>query len=118
MAGEFTLAGRLGYSSGVSWQRANIQAAATYLRERITAGAIDAKTTAIYEGLLEVLDPRRRDARLQRERLSAPQRATRVRRTSGDRRRGERRQVNLGSPMGAERRGRRDRRTGSDRRSD
>jgi hypothetical protein len=33
----------------------------------MTQGAIDAKTKAIYEGLLEVLDPTRRTARIQRE---------------------------------------------------
>ena len=46
-----------------SWERANIQAAASYLRERMTQGALDAKTKAVYEGLLEVLDPTRRTAR-------------------------------------------------------
>jgi hypothetical protein len=70
-----------------------------------------------------VLDPGRREARLQREIVAATQRAVpltaaRERRAATDRRRTERRQVNLGSPMGAERRGRRDRRTGGNRRSD
>jgi hypothetical protein len=104
----------------MSWQRANIQAAATYLRERISAGATDPRTRAIYEGLLEVLDPTRRAARIQREAAGAAKAAVSVQperdRRGGDRRRGEdRRKVNLGSPTGVERR-KGDRRSGDDRR--
>ncbi len=39
------------------WQRSNIQAAAAYLRERMAQGATDSRTKAIYEGLLDVLEP-------------------------------------------------------------
>ena len=39
-----------------------------YMRERMAAGATDVRTKAVYEGLLDVLDPTRRTARLQRER--------------------------------------------------
>ena len=106
----------------MNWQRANIQAAATYLRERISAGAADAKTKAVYEGLLDVLDPSRRATRLQREMATAAQAAATVkpareRRASDRRARVERRKVNLGSPTGVERRSGRDRRAGRDRRS-
>jgi hypothetical protein len=106
-----------------NWQRANIQAAASYLRERIAAGVTDPRTKAVYEGLLEVLDPARRVTRMQREAASAAQAAVTVkpareRRATSDRRsrQPDRRQVNLGSPTGVERRSGRDRRAGRDRR--
>jgi hypothetical protein len=101
-----------------NWQRANIQLAATYLREVIAKGA-DPRAKAAYEGLLDVLDPSRRTARLQRERAAAaaavPVQAARERRARHDRRTSERRAVNLGSPTGVERR-QSERRTGRDRR--
>lgn len=107
----------------MNWQRANIQAAATYLRERVSAGATDARTKAVYEGLLDVLDPSRRATRQQRELAWSAQAAVTVkpardrralpeRRTSRDRR-----AINLGGPAGVERRSGRDRRTGRDRRA-
>ena len=105
-----------------SWEKANIQAAASYLRERMTQGVIDAKTKAVYQGLLDVLDPTRRAARIQREMSTAARsavtvQANRQRRAAAERRRQEdRRKENLGNPAGAERR-RVDRRTGRDRRS-
>jgi hypothetical protein len=105
-----------------SWERANIQAAASYLRERMTQGAIDAKTKVVYEGLLEVLDPTRRATRVQRELSAAAKsavtvQANRQRRAAAERRRQQdRRKENLGSPTGAERRTV-DRRTGRDRRN-
>jgi hypothetical protein len=105
------------------WQRTNIQAAAMYLRERIAAGATDAVTKAIYEGLLDVLDPARRAIRLQREAARSVQaavtvQANRERRLRGDRRRHrDRRLADLGPPSGVERRIGRDRRTGRDRRN-
>ena len=106
-----------------NWQRANIQAAASYLRERISGGATDPKTKAVYEGLLEVLDPTRRATRLQREAASAAKAAATVkpardRRSSISERRRltERRRVNVGSPTGVERRSGADRRSGRDRR--
>ena len=101
-----------------NWQRANIQLAATYLREVIAKGA-DPRAKAAYEGLLDVLDPARWTARLQRERAAAtaavPVQAARERRATHDRRVSERRSVNLGSPTGVERR-RSERRSGRDRR--
>jgi len=101
-----------------NWQRASIQLAATYLREVIAKGA-DPRAKAAYEGLLDVLDPSRRTARLQRERAAAtaavPVQAARERRTTHDRRVSDRRTANVGSPTGVERR-EGDRRTGRDRR--
>ncbi|HZR23869.1 MAG TPA: hypothetical protein VFA59_09800 [Vicinamibacterales bacterium] len=106
----------------MNWQRANIQAAATYLRERIASGSTDPKTKAVYEGLLDVLDPTRRATRMQREMASAAQaaatvKAARERRSSDRRARVDRRKQNLGSPTGVERRSGQERRTGRDRRS-
>jgi hypothetical protein len=107
----------------MNWQRANIQAAASYLRERISAGATDAKTKAVYEGLLDVLEPARRATRLQREAAQSSQAAAvvkpaRERRTRTERRtESDRRKVNLGSPTDVERRKGADRRSGRDRRS-
>ena len=104
------------------WQRATIQAAASYMRERISAGADDPKTRAIYEGLLELLDPPRRATRLQREMAAAAKAAVVVkaaaerRAAAARRRRADRRKLDLGSPTGAERRVGIDRRAGRDRR--
>lgn len=109
-------------AAGMNWQRMHIQAAAAYLRERIAAGATDAKTKAVYEGLLDVLDPNRRTLRLQRESAEAAKASVvvpvdRDRRRQLDRRtRTDRRLVNLGPPRGIERRNGGDRRAGRDRR--
>jgi hypothetical protein len=105
-----------------TWERANVQAAASYLRERMGQGAADPRTKAVYEGLLEVLDPTRRATRVQRElaaatRAAATVQANRERRERDERRRlADRRKESLGSPTGAERR-RAERRAGRDRRS-
>jgi len=107
----------------MTWQQANIQAAAAYLRERIAGGATDPKTIAVYEGLIEVLDPPRRATRLQRESAVAAKAAVAVqaerdRRARKDRRTAhERRLASLGPPQGGERRAERQRRSGSDRRN-
>jgi len=105
----------------MSWQNANVQAAASYLRERIAEGDSSPRTQAIYEGLLEVLDPTHRATRMQREMAAATKvaaaavKAERERRTA-ERRRLNRRRMNLGNPTGAERR-RGERRTGERRHS-
>ena len=108
----------------MSWQQTNLQAAATYLRERIAADAGDARTKAIYEGLLEVIDPTRRAARLQREMAGAAKsaaaaaiKAERDRRAADRRGQPDRRHINFGSPTGVERRVKSDRRSGGDRRN-
>ena len=101
----------------MSWQRDNVQAAANYIRERIGAGDNTPKTRTIHEGLLEVMDPNRRTARLQREAHVAAKAAVtiKVERRGTERRRVDRRKINLGSPTGLERRSN-DRRAGRDRR--
>jgi hypothetical protein len=96
----------------MSWQRANVQAAANYVRECIGAGASDVRSKAVYEGLRDVLDPARRTARLQRESAAAAKsavtiQAARERRNQATR---DRRKSNLGPPSGAERRAGRERR--------
>lgn len=103
-----------------NWQRANIQFAASYLREVLARGA-DPRAKAAYEALLDVLDPARRTARLQRERAavaaSVPVAASRERRARAERRVADRRKVDLGSPTGVERR-QGERRTGRVRRDE
>jgi hypothetical protein len=105
----------------VSWQRTNVQAAAAYVREKIAAGDTSARAKSVLDGLLEVLDPSRRTARVQREaaeaaKASAVVQATRERRGSLDRRQRERRKSSQPPPDGIERRTGRDRRSGLDRR--
>ncbi|MBZ5557665.1 MAG: hypothetical protein LAO77_10370 [Acidobacteriia bacterium] len=106
----------------MSWQSENIKSAASYMRERIAAGDNGPRTKAIYEGLLDVLDPTRRATRVQREMAAASKtaaaaatKAERERRAAERRRNADRRKVNLGSPTGVERR-KGERRTGRDRR--
>jgi hypothetical protein len=95
----------------MGWQTVQIQAAASFLRERIAAGDTSPRTKAIYEGLLDVLDPPRRATRVQRENSAAAKsaaaaaiKAERDRRIADRRHQVERRKVNLGSPTGVERR--------------
>lgn len=100
------------------WQRANVLAAAQYLRDVVTRTPADTKAQAVYQGLLEVLEPARRTIRQQRE-LSEAARSSvtmREKRAGIERRRTERRRVNLGPPAGVERR-KTERRSGRDRRS-
>lgn len=95
------------------WQRVSILAAANYLREVNAAGAGDARTTALHQGLLEVLDPARRIGRLQREMALAAKTAaaSQERRRRVDRRGpADRRQADRGRAAG-------DRRAGGERRS-
>ena len=94
---------------GMSWQSTNVQAAAGYMRERIAAGDSSARTKAIYDGLLEVLDPTRRATRVQREMAAATKIAAAAVKAERDRRAAERRgqdrrRMNLGNPTGVERR--------------
>src|SRR5262245_36939049 len=98
------------------WQRANVLAAAQYLRDIVAQRPDEVKGNAVYEGLLEVLEPTRRTVRQQRELSEAARLSvmSREKRTGVDRRRSDRRRVNLGSPAGARRKG--DRRAGRERR--
>lgn len=106
----------------MNWQRTNVQAAAAYLRDRMAAGASDVRTKAVYEGLLDVLQPTRRAARQQREavlatRASVSIAAARERRTKSDRRAHlDRRRAHAGNPSGVERRSGGERRSGRERR--
>jgi hypothetical protein len=100
------------------WQRANVLAAAQYLRDLVSRSPDDVKAHAVYQGLLEVLEPSRRAIRQQRE-LSEAARASvalREKRAGRERRATDRRRVNLGPPTGVERR-KNDRRVGRDRRT-
>ena len=109
----------------MSWQRANIQAAANYLREKMAASGSDVRVKAVYEGLLDVLEPTRRATRQQREMALSAKAAVAVKaerdRRERDRRTGRDRRIAaaLGKsdvpPAGVERR-RGERRTGADRR--
>src|SRR5258705_10526849 len=113
----------MSYSGSMTWQQANIQAAPRSLRGLIGVGGTGARTKAVYEGLLEVLDPPRRASRVQRESAQAAKaavavKAERDRRAAAERRSlRDRRLANLGPPEGIERRRASDRRAGSDRRN-
>jgi hypothetical protein len=100
------------------WQRANVLAAAQYLRDVVTRAPGDMKAQSVYTGLLEVLEPARRTIRQQRE-LSEAARSSvtlREKRAGQERRRTDRRRVNLGPPAEVERR-KNERRTGRERRT-
>jgi hypothetical protein len=89
------------------------------MREAISKNPSDVRAKAIYEGLLDMLEPTRRAVRVQREMAAAAKAAAVVRRTRAARERRaacDRRAVNLGNPTGVERR-KADRRTGRDRRT-
>lgn len=105
----------------MDWQRSSIEAAASYLRELIEAGANDYRTQSVYEGLLDVLEPTRHATRIQRAAsadASALIMQARERRARIDRRgHSDRRLVNFGPAAGGERRMLQDRRNGTDRRN-
>jgi hypothetical protein len=73
-------------SSHQVWQRANIAAATAYLREVLAKDPDNARVKAIYEGLLDVVEPTRRIERQQRA-SGAPDGLER--RSGGDRRSGK-----------------------------
>lgn len=104
------------------WQRQAVLAAATFLRERFQGADGDGRARAVHDALLEVVEPKRRAIRLQREMSKAADRAaltlnTERRARPRDRRTGwERRVVDIGSPTGVERR-RGERRAGEERRT-
>src|SRR3954466_4304643 len=87
------------------WQRANVLAAAQYLRDIVSRSPGDVKAQSVYQGLLEVLEPARRAIR-QRRKLSEAARSSvtmREKRNGAERRRTDRRRVSLGAPPGGER---------------
>jgi hypothetical protein len=85
------------------WQRANVLAAAQYLADVVSRSPADVKAQAVYEGLLEVLEPARRAVRQQRELSQSVLSAATVReKCAGRERRGsDRRRVNLGPQLRA-----------------
>jgi hypothetical protein len=98
------------------WQRTNITATAAYLREILKNEPDNARVRALYEGLLDVLEPTRRMVRQQKE-LAASKASPRHPRSGMERRAGrDRRTQNLPPPNGVDRRRAADRRTGRDRR--
>jgi len=104
------------------WQRQAVLAAAALLRERFGATPGDTKAKAVHDALLEVVEPKRRAVRLQREMSKAADGAAVTTKTdrrgrARDRRTGwERRVADIGSPNGVERRAG-DRRLHDDRRA-
>jgi hypothetical protein len=98
------------------WQRANITAAAAYLREVLAREPDNSRVKALYDGLLDVMEPTRRVLRQQRE-LATVAGIARQRRATERRAARERRLVNLGPPEGSERRAGKERRSGKDRRT-
>jgi hypothetical protein len=102
------------------WQRQTVIAAVAFIRERCGNPPADPKTRATHEALLEMLDPRRRALRLQRELGLVPAsdagHVKSERRERADRRRaGDRRCWDFG-PRGPVERRRGERRKADDRR--
>lgn len=103
------------------WQRQAVLAAATFLRERFQGADGDGRARAVHDALLEVVEPKRRALRMQREMSKAADRAvltvkTERRSRLRDRRTGwDRRVLDVGSPTGVERR--RGERRGDERRT-
>ena len=98
------------------WQRAAVTAAASFLREHLAKQPDDLRVKALYEGLLEVLEPNRRVLRLQRELSDAHGIPIKERRRVERRTGVERRKKALDLPAELERRAQGDRRAGKDRR--
>ena len=101
------------------WQRANVLAAAQYLADVLSRSPDDVKGQAVYQGLLEVLEPARRAIRQQRELSESVLSAETVReKRAGRERRGvDRRRVNLGPQIASVERRKAERRIGRDRRT-
>jgi hypothetical protein len=89
------------------WQRQAVLAAASFLRQRFCDTPDDTRAQILHDALLEVIEPTRRDVRLQRE-MSAPPGPTLAvrsdRRARGRRSGTDRRESELGPPRGIERR--------------
>lgn len=102
------------------WQRQAVLTAASFLRERFEASG-DAHARAVHDALLEVVEPKRRALRLQREMSKAADRAALTMKTERrsrprERRSADRRMFDMGPPAGVERR-KTDRRGRSERRA-
>ena len=100
------------------WQRAQVLSAAQYVRELALRAPGDERARAVYEGLLEVLEPTRRVARQYREQheAAAVRGSMWDQRSGRDRRAADRRMMDATPPAGGERRGPQ-RRSGRDRRA-
>ncbi len=105
----------------MDWERAAIEAAAAYLRELIETGAADERARAIYDGLVDVLDPARHASRIERalaaDAALALVRAGLDRRSPVPRRRQRDRRLLASGSANHERRSGRERRSGHDRRA-
>lgn len=99
----------------IGWQRAHVLSAAQYLRDVTLKTPGDDRARAVYEGLLDVLEPARRVARQHGER-HAPAAGSMWDRRSGDERRHGDRRTHQSPGVKNERR-RADRRGGRDRRN-
>ena len=98
------------------WQRAYIVSAAEYVRDLARKAPGDARARAVYEGLLEVLEPSRRMARQYRERYLTTMAGSMWDQRSGrERRLADRRATDAGPAVEVERR-EAQRRSGGDRR--
>lgn len=111
-----------GTSSGIfrlnplqAWQREAITKAVQLLRERFGNPPTDPQALSAHDGLLEVLDPARRTARLQKD-LSRAARGgafnEKSERRAKDRRHTDRRKVDIGPPPGISERRKGERRKG------
>jgi hypothetical protein len=102
-----------------TWQRESILAAAAFLRDRFGDPPIDAEARAVLDALLEVVDPPRRALRIQKEMNETARRvlAGKNEQRTGDRRKTERRKVDVGPPQGTAERRKGERRSGRDRRA-
>ena len=89
------------------WQRQAVLAAASFLRQRFSDTPDDTRARILHDALLEVIEPTRRDLRLQREMSTAPGPMLAVRsdrRARGRRSGTDHREVEFGPPRGIERR--------------
>ncbi len=101
----------------MDWRRVRVLASAEYFHDLILGGAGDERAHAIYEGLLDVLDPDRRSMREAQRKARDGGSAHPNRRSGSDRRKAApRRARNVGRASG-ERRAGRVRRSTPDRRS-
>ena len=98
-----------------TWQQDAIKKAVQLLHDRFGNPPEDPQVLAAHDGLLEVLDPARRTARLQREMGEATRKAAldeKSDRRAKERRGRERRKVDIGPPPGTSNRRGGDRRKG------
>src|SRR5262245_37085982 len=91
--------GMFAVSSLQTWQRDAIQKALQLLHDRFGNPPTDPQILAAHDLLLEVLEPSRRTARLQREMNAATRKAENERRAK-ERRGKDRRKVDIGPPPG------------------